>query len=167
MIKANPIQEQLLQEMEAYFGPDQRRINHARQVTAYAEQILEAEGGDYAVVMAAAILHDIGIHEAERKYHSAAGHYQEIERPPIAQAIMEKLGMDKGVIDEVCYIIAHHHQPNTVNTLNFRIVYEADMLVNLEEVKAKDPNKLTRIIEQVFLTPRGKKLAKEIYLENS
>ncbi|MCH8865135.1 MAG: hypothetical protein IIB13_07240, partial [Chloroflexi bacterium] len=45
----------LLQAMEAYFNGDTRRIDHARQVTEYAEGLLEPEGGDYAVVMGAAV----------------------------------------------------------------------------------------------------------------
>ena len=47
------------------------------------------------MVISAAILHDIGIHKAEEKYKSSAGNYQEIEGPPIAKAIMEKLQFKK------------------------------------------------------------------------
>ena len=47
-----------------------------------------------AVVRAAAVLHDIGIREAERKHGSSAGKYQEVEGPPIARRILEKLSVD-------------------------------------------------------------------------
>ncbi|MBU2609293.1 MAG: phosphohydrolase, partial [Chloroflexi bacterium] len=69
--------EALLQAMEAYFQADTRRINHARRVTEYAEELLSREGGDYLVVIGAAVLHDIGIRQAEKKYGSTAGKYQE------------------------------------------------------------------------------------------
>ena len=63
----------LAQVMEAYFGQDIKRINHAHKVTEYAEELLKQEEGDYPIVITAALLHDIGIHMAERKYGSTAG----------------------------------------------------------------------------------------------
>ena len=67
----------LIVAMEAYFNEDARRIDHAHRVTEYAEQLLEWEEGDYPIVIGVAVLHDIGIHEAERKHGSASGRYQE------------------------------------------------------------------------------------------
>jgi len=37
------------------------------------------------------------------------------------------------MIEEVCNIIGHHHDPNSEETINFRIVYDADQIVNMEE----------------------------------
>lgn len=155
----------LLFEMERYFGKDARRINHAKKVLGYAEALLEKEKVDPLVVMAAAILHDIGIHKAEEKYKSSAGNYQEIEGPPIAREIMEKLQFKKEVVDEVCEIIANHHSPGKVDTLNFKALYDADWLVNLkDECGFGNKEKLAKTIDKVFLTPSGKELAKQIYL---
>ena len=84
------------------------------------------------MVIAASYLHDIGIHQAERKYNSTAGDYQERKGPPIARDILERLGLDKKTIDEVCDLIAHHHSPGHIETLNLQILWEADTLVNLE-----------------------------------
>jgi HD superfamily phosphodiesterase len=50
----------MMEAMEAYFGDDIKRIRHAHKVTDYAEELLRKEGGDREVVIAAAILHDIG-----------------------------------------------------------------------------------------------------------
>ncbi len=117
--------------MQQYFGSDQKRINHALRVLKYAE---EQKAGDPDVVVAAAILHDIGIHEAERKYNSSAGKYQEIEGPPIAKNILEKIrDFPQEKITEVLKIIAHHHSPGIVTTDNFQIIYDADCWVNREE----------------------------------
>lgn len=79
----NSIKGQLLNAMRAYFGQDTKRIDHACQVTDHAERLLEQKGGDYQLVIAAAVLHDIGIHEAGRKYNSSNGKYQQIEGPPM------------------------------------------------------------------------------------
>lgn len=156
----------LLIEMEKYFGPDERRINHAKGVLGFAQQLLEKEPADPLVVISAAILHDIGIPKAEEKYNSSSGRYQEREGPPVARAIMERLQFKKEVIDEVCGIIAYHHSPGNLDTLNFKVLYDADWLVNLrDEFDAASKENPAKIIERVFLTPSGKELARRLYLE--
>jgi HD superfamily phosphodiesterase/DNA-directed RNA polymerase subunit RPC12/RpoP len=123
--------DRLVGEMKRVFGDDERRIRHALAVLKYAEQILEAEGGDPLVVKATAILHDIGIQEAERKYGSSAGRFQEIEGPPIARPILEALSVSPDQTDHICRIVGSHHSANDLDTLEFRIVWDADQLVNL------------------------------------
>ena len=88
--ESNIMCENLINEMESIFGDDQKRIMHALLVLNYAEKIQAATGGDPLVVRAAAILHDIGIHEAEKKHGSAAGKYQEIEGPAIATYLQDR-----------------------------------------------------------------------------
>lgn len=159
------MKKEILLEMENYFGKDAKRINHARRVLGFAEKILEKEGGDRKVVEAAAVLHDIGIHAAEKKHGSPAGKYQEIEGPPIAENILRKINFPKNYIGEILEIIAHHHSPGKVDTLNFRILYDADWLVNLnDEYDIADKERLGNIIEKIFLTQTGKNMAKEVYL---
>lgn len=156
----------LIQAMEDYFNGDSRRINHAHRVTAYAEQLLQTDEGDYPIVIGAAVLHDIGIHEAQRKHGSTSGRFQELEGPPIARQILERLEFQEEQIKEICDIIAHHHSigPMRSNS-NFRILYDADWLVNLkDDYSIDDKDKLGRIIERAFLTQTGKDLAKELYL---
>ncbi len=152
-------------EMKKYFGTDFKRVNHALKVARYAEQILKIEGGHPLVVLGAAYLHDIGIHEAERKHGSPSGHYQEIEGPPIARRILEGLSVQREIVNEICDIIAHHHSPKAEEPLNFQILYEADWLVNLEEEGiSKDREKLEKVIGKVFKTTTGKELAQKVYL---
>ena len=158
------MKEKLLRAMAEYFGQDAKRIDHARRVLGYAEKILAKEAGDRIVIEAAAVLHDIGIHAAEKKHGSTAGKYQEIEGPPIAAEILSRLAFPAEKIAEVLEIIAHHHTPGKVDTLNFKVLYDADWLVNLkDEHDVSDKARLKKIIEKVFLTPTGKDLAKETY----
>ncbi|MFW6052714.1 MAG: HD domain-containing protein [Desulfosalsimonas sp.] len=155
-------------EMKKYFGKDFKRIGHATRVARHAEAIAKKEGGELAVILAAAYLHDIGIHEAEKKHGSTAARYQEQEGPPIARQIMEKLGADKALIDEVCEIIGRHHHPAEQETLNFKILYDADLIANMEDNLKKrktDPEKIKTNISSNFFTDAGKKRAEELFLK--
>jgi HD superfamily phosphodiesterase len=117
--------------------------------------------------MSAAYLHDIGIHAAEKKHGSTSGKFQEQEGPPIARSILEKLKAPEEIIDEVCDIVGHHHHPKDDETLNFKVLYDADMIENLDEQRdASDPNidRLTKLIEKSFLTKSGRTEAKKVLL---
>jgi putative nucleotidyltransferase with HDIG domain len=161
------IRDKLIYEMEQGFAGDKKRIEHALAVLNYAEQIQAVEGGDPLVVRAAAILHDIGIHEAERKHGSSAGKYQETEGPPIAEEILGKYDISAGVVEQVCRIIANHHSAKDVDTTEFRIVWDADQLVNIPvDFPDASKEKLHEIIAKTFKTQEGHKIAAELFLEN-
>lgn len=154
----------LLKELELYFGADAKRIAHAKEVLRFSEELLSVEPADPRIVIPASILHDVGIKLAEEKYGSAAGHYQEIEGPAVAKSIMRKIGLKETVIDEVCQIIGCHHSPGKIRTNNFKVLYDADWLVNLkDEIAVKDNDELRRIIAKVFLTETGRAIAYRIY----
>ena len=157
--------QKLLGKMEECFGDDRKRIEHSKKVLGFAERLLEKEGGDWHIVVPASILHDIGIKEAERKYDSSAPCYQEKEGPPVAREMLLDAGFKREDTEEICQIIAHHHSPGKINTRNFKLVYDADWLVNLEEegnLEEKIP--LKELIERVFLTNSGKELARKLYV---
>jgi len=163
--KADLLKDRVAIEMKRYFKSDFKRIGHATRVARYAEHIGKTEGGGLAVILCAAYLHDIGIHEAERKYKSTAASFQEQEGPPIARAIMEKLGAKPAMIDEVCEIIGHHHHPRSEETLNFKVLYDADLIANLEEKQEKkplDPERFVEIVERSFLTDGGRAEEKKV-----
>ncbi len=154
-------------EMKRYFKQDFKRIGHASRVARYAEKIGREEKGNLAVILSAAYLHDIGIKEAERKHNSTAARYQEEEGPPIAKAILTKLGAREELMDEVCDIVGHHHHPRPEETVNFKCLYDADLIVNLEEGQKERPDQsehLGKVIEKSFLTESGKTLARDILL---
>jgi HD superfamily phosphodiesterase len=156
------VRDKLIGRMKAVFGRDEKRVDHALRVLDYAEQIGEAEGGDPLVIKAAAILHDIGIHEAERKYGSTAARYQEMEGPPIAAPILKDEGVDSARIEHICRIIANHHSARDIDTAEFRALWDADWLVNLEEDGAGASESQRRAtIERVFRTPKGRQFAWE------
>lgn len=163
--RSQMMKDKLLHDVELLFGDDEKRINHARKVMGYVEEILKEEDGDWHILMPASILHDVGIKVAEEKYGSAAGHLQEKEGPGVARKLLLRLGMRVEDVDEICEIIAHHHSPGIVKTSNFNILYDADLIVNIdEEMDTGDTSKLRAIIEESFLTATGKSLAEKLYL---
>jgi predicted RNase H-like nuclease (RuvC/YqgF family) len=158
------IRQALLKELETYFGEDSKRIGHAKRVLNYAEELLKKESGDWHVIVPASILHDVGIKAAEQKFGSAAGHLQEKEGPEIAKKILFRVGLRVQAIAEICDIIAHHHSPGSIDTQNFKVLYDADMLVNIEEtLSGKDEKEKERIIGRAFLTPTGREIAARVY----
>jgi len=164
--KEDLLKDRVAVEMKRYFKSDFKRIGHATRVARYAERIGKKEGGNLAVILAAAYLHDIGIHEAERKHGSSEAKYQEEEGPPIARSIMNRLGAKAELIEEVCDIIGHHHHPRSDETTNFKALYDSDLIVNLEERQKEnlmDEAKLSNIVEKSFLTENGRKEAKKVF----
>jgi hemoglobin-like flavoprotein len=164
--RASYIRDMLIYEMKKVFGEDQKRIEHALAVLNYAEKIQAHEGGDPLIVKAAAILHDIGIHEAERIHGSSAGKYQEIEGPPIAEETLKQYELDAEAIQHICKIIANHHSSKNIDTTEFRIVLDADLLVNIsEELPDVSEDKLQKIIDNKFKTHEGSRIAKKLFLK--
>jgi len=170
------LKNKLIEELEDYFAKDKERINHALRVTGFAEKLIDIFKEKYPnkdineqVIIYSAVLHDIGIKNAELKYDSSAGHYQEIEGPPVAREIMESLNIDFEMMDEIAEIIAHHHTPGKVSSNNFKLLYDADWLVNLPEVydlKTKNKSEKEKLIEKVFLCEIGKELARKEFVFN-
>ncbi len=163
----NSVCDKLIDEMKKVFGRDAKRIEHALSVLDFAEKIQAAEGGDALVVKASAILHDIGIHEAERKYGSSAGKYQEIEGPPTAADIMKRCALPADAIEHICKIVANHHSAKNIDTIEFRIVLDADNLVNLqEETEVFGIDEIRGIVEKRFKTKTGYSIAGELLIKN-
>jgi len=161
------LKDRIAVEMKRYFRTDFKRIGHAMRVARHAERIGKDEKGNMAVILAAAYLHDIGIIEAERKHGSTAPEYQEKEGPKIARSIMIKLGAKEELIEEVCDIIGRHHHPRPDETLNFKVVYDADLIANLEEKHKENPlstEKLAHVIKTSFTTQSGRETAKKVLL---
>jgi putative nucleotidyltransferase with HDIG domain len=162
----NALRNDLIAEMRGVFASDQKRITHALTVLGYAERIQAAEGGDPLVIKAAAILHDIGVHQAERKHGSSAGKYQELEGPPIAAEILNRRDVPAEAVEHICRIIANHHSARDIDTIEFRCVWDADWLVNIpENFRDGDQQRIRGTIDRVFKTATGHKIAVEELVE--
>lgn len=156
-----------MDRMVAHFGRDTKRINHALKVYAFALVIGSVELPDRGMqetVSCTALLHDIGIPEAERKYGSPAGRYQQVEGPPIARKILEAAGVNPAVIERVCFITAHHHTYPAIDGVDFQVLVEADFLVNIfEEESGRET--IESVHDHIFKTGTGRRLLRTMYLD--
>ncbi len=161
---ASALIDGLVAEMKAVFGERQELVDHTLEVLAYAERLLQEESGDARVVRAAAALHDIGIPEALRRHGSKAGLFQEREGPPIAEAILEKHGVEREAVEHISRIIGSHHSGTDIDTPEFRIVWDADGLANFPRLHgASSPDTKAGIIEETFRTETGRALARHLF----
>ena len=141
----------------AYDAGDAKRIQHFIKVYAYSRLLGRREDLDehtQNVLEAAAVLHDIGIHEAERKHGSSGGHWQEMEGPAVAAPMLRQCGADEQESERVQWLIAHHHTYTAGEEKDFRILLEADFLVNAYEDGMTAEQFLWAFIKSEILYPK-------------
>jgi len=104
--------EKIIEEMKEVFREIPFGIEHTLKVLKNAEDILSGENiqEEKELITIIAILHDIGAVEAQKKYGSIDGIYQEKKGPSVAREILQKVGYKKN-IDRICFIIGNHHTP--------------------------------------------------------
>lgn len=153
-------------EMIRYYHNDPKRIQHFTKVHAYAKYIGTQEGLDPDTLFtleAAALVHDIGIKAAEEKYGSSNGKLQEQEGPALAEQMLEHLGFTADVTRRVSYLVGHHHTYTDVDGIDYRILLEADYLVNQYE-DALPKSSAEHALNHIFETKTGKELCRLMYL---
>lgn len=140
------------------------RIHHFVKVHSFARQIAQHERLDPEALFTleiGALTHDIGIKPALEQLGSSAGVHQERLGPPVAQQMLADLGLPAPVIERVCFLIAHHHTTIGVDAIDWRILLEADFLVNMIEGHAS-PETITAYRDNVFHTDEGLRLLDQI-----
>lgn len=117
-----------------YFGDDNRRIEHALRVLHHSDSIMENHGScDPDVVIACALLHDVGIKVSEEKLGYNNGKTQEEYGPPIAEELLSSIGFPDGKIGIVKDIIGNHHSPSRYDYAELEVLKKADRIVNRDE----------------------------------
>lgn len=157
------------QKMIEFYKGDQHDICHFLKVWAMAKTIGELEGLDkhtQEVLELTAVVHDIACPLCREKYGNANGKYQELESPPLVEAFFEGLPVERGDVDRISWLVAHHHTYTNVDGLDHRILLEADFLVNAGEGGFARPA-IENFREQVFRTAAGTQLLDSIYLRET
>jgi HD superfamily phosphodiesterase len=114
-----------------YFGEDFRRITHALEVLKHAERIAQTTPGcDCQVLVACALLHDIGIKRSEELLGYNDGKTQEEYGPSVAEDLLGKIGFSQEKTAKVCQIIGNHHSVSRYDYPELAILKQADAIVN-------------------------------------
>ena len=149
---------EVVRRMVLFDKGDARRIQHFLKVYMFAALIGKMEGlppEQQEILEIAAILHDIGIIPAEKKYGFNNGKLQEQEGPAYARALLQEAGgYQPELIDRVCFLIAHHHTYEGVDGPDWQILLEADFLVNSFE-KNMPEEAIKKMRSRVFKTGSG------------
>jgi HD superfamily phosphodiesterase len=156
---------EVLSEMIRRNRGDQKRIEHSLKVFGYAQLLGRLERLDSRQLLfleLTAILHDIGIRVSEIKYGYSDGHLQELEGPPVAREILEKLEYDSEIIDRVCFVISKHHTFSAIDGIDFQLLVEADFLVNSVEEEVS-PEGVQKFVDLNFKTGSGCKVIGELF----
>ncbi|AHF11022.1 MULTISPECIES: HD domain-containing protein [Dehalobacter] len=156
---------QVINAMIHYFMGDARRINHFIKVYGFAKTIGVLEGLDEStqeILEIAAVTHDIGIKNSEKKYNSASGSHQQVEGPPEARKLLEDLNFHPAVIGRICWLIAHHHTYDKIDELDHQILIEADFIVNAFEDDLSEIA-IQNVSEKIFKTETGRRFLNKLY----
>ncbi|MDY6305507.1 MAG: HD domain-containing protein [Oribacterium sp.] len=157
--------DQLIEVMLRYDTGMAKQIQHFLKVYEFAHLIGTAEGLDMRtedILETTAIVHDVGIREALKKYGSSDGKYQEELGPDEARPMLTTLGYDEDFINRVCYLIGHHHTYENMDGLDYQILVEADFLVNMYE-DALSLDSIKAAYKRIFRTETGKKYCREMF----
>ena len=133
-LKMKYLRSQLIRVLTQYFGTDDRRIEHALRVLHHADRISDDRPDcDTDIVVASALLHDVGIKVSEEKHGYNNGKTQEEYGPPVAEEMLQSIGFPPGKITVVKNIIGNHHSPSRYDYPELVVLKEADRIVNRDE----------------------------------
>lgn len=159
------ILDELFLETVKYFDGDVKRIQHFTKVHAYAALIGRLEGlhsEKQFTLETAAIVHDIGIKNAEKKYGNCNGKLQETEGPPVARKLLTELQFNESDVDRICFLVGNHHTYKNIDGLDFQILAEADLIVNFCE-EGTAASGIKNALENIFKTKTGMELCRSIF----
>ncbi|HZW49682.1 MAG TPA: HD domain-containing protein [Bacillota bacterium] len=150
----------LMEAMIEFDQGDPKLIHHFLKVYELARTIGHGENlseDEQFTLESAALVHDIGIHEAMQKFGSGRGKYQEIVGSDAARKLLTSLAWPLEVTERVAFLVGHHHTYSDIDRMDYRILVEADFLVNLFEGQAS-PAACREAYDNIFRTETGKRL---------
>lgn len=162
--------EQVILKMVEFEKGCPKRVQHFLKVYEFAHLIAQAENLSYEeqeTLEIGAIVHDIGIRPSKEKYGYCTGKTQEEEGPKHARILFQSFPeASEKLVDRVCYLIAHHHTYENVDGMDYRILIEADFLVNAYE-DGMEKDAILAMREKIFRTKMGTYLLDTMFLSES
>ena len=155
------------QKMIEFYKGSIHDIGHFLKVWAMAKTIGELEGLDkhtQEVLELAAVVHDISCPLCREKYGNTDGKNQELESPPLVETFFEGLSVERGDVERISWLVAHHHTYTNIDGLDHQILLEADFLVNAGE-SGYARSTIENFRQRVFRTSAGTGLLDSMYLK--
>jgi hypothetical protein len=162
------LKDRIAIEIKRHFKGDSKRIDHATRVAGYAEKIAAEEKGNPAVVLSAAYLCKMGVKEGESEQGAADPQRQYREALQLAREILARVGAREDLIEEVCTILGHQGGVRIEDTVNAKVVHDADLIARLEEQQSETgmpAETLAECTEESFLSKTGQEMASLILLK--
>jgi len=140
-------------------------IEHFLKVHAYAALIGRLEQLDEKTqhtLEIAAIVHDISCPLCREKYGNAGGALQEQESEALLRPFLAEFSLAGDILERVIYLVSHHHTVTGVSGIDYRILLEADFLVNAREGNLSQ-DQIRAFYDNVVKTSSGKALFESVY----
>lgn len=152
-------------KMLDYYSGDPAQIQHFVKVHSFASLIGRQERLDektQLILEIAALVHDIGIKPAIEQFGSSAGPLQESLGLIAAKEMLTEIGLPNEIVDRVSWLVSRHHTYTGVDGMDYRILLEADYLVNCFE-SSYSKEAAQAAIGRVFETASGIRLHKTMF----
>ena len=157
--------EEVMKKMIGYADGHHHDINHFMKVHSLARTIGLLEGLDpdtQMILETAAIVHDIACPICRIKYGNTNGKHQEEESEPLLREFFSGMDITQEQLNRIIYLVTHHHTYKDVDGIDYRILLEADFLVNGDESE-KYAKQIEEFRKNVFRTKSGTELLEEIF----
>ena len=157
---------EIIKKMIAFSDGNIRDIEHFMKVYAYAKTIGELEKlatEEQLLLEIAAVTHDIACPLCREKYGSTRWDMQEIEGARLVVDFLAGTGLTDEQIQEISWLVGHHHRTEDVRGQVHRILLEADYLVNAAEKKL-DKEAVIKAKEQFFRTDSGTEILNSMFI---
>lgn len=165
MTGSQKIINNVITKMITYSEGNKHDIAHFLKVYTYARMIGEMENlpeREQETLEIAAVIHDIACPVCRVKYGNTNGSNQEKESPELVEGFLKNVDIDEKMKARINYLVSHHHTYTNVDGMDYRILLEADFLVNADESEMSEEAVRTAR-ERVFETNTGRKLLTDIY----
>lgn len=156
----------IMRKMIEFYRGSLHDIEHFLKVREYAVTIGALEGLNEQEMLTldiAAITHDIACPLCRGKYGSAPGNRQEEESEALLRPFLAEFDLPEDILERVIYLVTHHHTTSNVAGKDYRILLEADFLVNASEQQLSR-EAIEIFYDRVAETAAGKALIKNIFL---
>lgn len=157
--------DKITRKMMEFDAGNPVRIQHFIKVHRFAQLIGRGERLDehtQFILECAALVHDIGIGPSLEKYGHSNGELQEKEGPAYVRALLSEFDIPEEDVERICYLVAHHHIYNMIDSIDYQILVEADFLVNFYEEEFKT-DAIETTFSRIFKTQTGRDFCKTMF----